>query len=153
ALFAMSRELVDTATMVQLAQSAVRHVGDVFAGQVYVLLPDSAAKPSQTLVQIDSASGQAPLAEREVAVARWVYDHGQVAGRGTDTLPFAAGIYLPLATLQGCVGVLGVLSRDEQRVLAPDQLRLLQTFAGQIALAMERIRAAEDARKLQVQME
>ena len=153
ALFAMSRELVDTATMVQLAQSAQRHLGDVFAGQVDILLPVSAAMTPKSLVQVASSSGQQPLAERELAVAQWVYDHGQVAGRGTDTLPFAAGIYLPLTTLQGSVGVLGVRSRDEQRVLAPDQLRLLQTFAGQLALAMQRIRAAEDARKLQVQME
>lgn len=153
ALFAMSRELVDTTTMVQLAKSAERHVGDVFSGQVYILLPEASQSSIKRLEQMTSSSGQQPLGERELGVAQWVFDHGQVAGRATDTLPFAEGIYLPLATVQGSVGVLGIVSRDEQRVLAPDQLRLLQTFAGQIALALERIRAAEDARKLQVQME
>ena len=37
-----------------------------------------------------------PMDASELAVSQWVYEHGQVAGQGTDTLPGAAGA-LPAA--------------------------------------------------------
>jgi two-component system, OmpR family, sensor histidine kinase KdpD len=73
---------------------------------------------------------------REQAVAQWVHDHGRPAGKTTDTLPAAKGLYLPLKTSR-IVGVLGVHPADPQRLVAPEQLHLLEAFANQIALAVE----------------
>ena len=49
-----------------------------------------------------------PLDERERAVAQWSFDHNQAAGRGTDTLPAARALYLPLASSGRTVGILGL---------------------------------------------
>jgi two-component system sensor histidine kinase KdpD len=50
-----------------------------------------------------------------------------------------------LKTSQGVVGVLGVKPKDSASHLSPDQRRLLETFASQAALAIERAQLAEQA--------
>ena len=85
----------------------------------------------------------------DLAIAQWVADHGRRAGLGSDTLPAAPALYLPLGDERQRLGVLAVLPRNRRRVLLPEQRHLLETFAGQIGLALERARlaeAAEDAR-------
>src|SRR5262249_24945252 len=47
------------------------------------------------------------LDTKEQIVAQWVYEHRQMAGLGTATLPSAAALYLPLLVSRGAVGVLG----------------------------------------------
>ena len=71
--------------------------------------------------------------------------HGQRAGLGTDTLPAAPAIYLPLRGALRSLGVLAVLPRNRRRILLPEQRHLLETFAGQIALAWERAALGEEA--------
>jgi two-component system sensor histidine kinase KdpD len=46
---------------------------------------------------------------------------------------------------RGALGVLGVLPTNRRRVLLPEQRHLLETFAGQIALAWERSALGEEA--------
>src|SRR6516164_3528788 len=140
-LYAMSRELGGTRGTPNMARVAVRHVAEVFQCQAVVLLPDASGKlgyPRDT--PLESSFRRADL-----AVAQWVADHGQPAGLGTDTLPAAPGLYLPLGDENRTVGVLGVRPGNPRRVLLPEQSHLLSTFAGQIALALERARLGEVA--------
>jgi len=140
-LYAMSRELAVTRGIANMARVAVRHVAEVFQCQAVVLLPAVGGKlqyPHET--PLESSFRHADL-----AVAQWVADHGRPAGLGTDTLPAARGQYLPLGEEGRTVGVLGVLPSNARRVLLPEQSHLLSTFAGQIALALERARLAEVA--------
>jgi two-component system sensor histidine kinase KdpD len=140
-LYAMSRELAATRGTPNMARVAVRHVAEVFQCQAVVLLPDAGGKlgyPRDT--PLESSFRHADL-----AVAQWVADHGQPAGLGTDTLPAAPGLYLPLGDESRTVGVLGVRPSNARRVLLPEQSHLLSTFAGQIALALERARLGEVA--------
>jgi two-component system sensor histidine kinase KdpD len=58
--------------------------------------------------------------------------------------------YQPLKTMRGVVGVLGVKPIDPDRHLTRDQLRTLDAFANQIALAIERARLAEQARQTEM---
>ncbi|MBI3467204.1 MAG: sensor histidine kinase KdpD [Planctomycetes bacterium] len=104
--------------------------------------------PLETLL----ATGE-PLEEHERSVAVWVLEHGEVAGFGTSTLPSSRTLFVPLTTSQGRVGVLGVRPRAPKRLFTPDELRLLETFAGQIALAIERVRSSEDSQRHRVQLE
>ncbi len=140
-LYAMSRELAITRGIANMARVAVRHVAEVFQCQAVVLLPATDGKLHYP--------GEPPLESSfrhaDLAVAQWVADHGRPAGLGTDTLPAARGLYLPLGEEGRTVGVLGVLPSNVRRVLLPEQSHLLSTFAGQIALALERARLAEIA--------
>lgn len=152
ALYAMSRELLDGATIEALVRSAERHIGEVFDGRVLVWLRESPTKADRRLSPAPAAGFEAADAH-ETAVAQWVFDHGEIAGRDTDTLPSAAGIYVPLLTLQGGLGVLGVQPGPGSPSLAPDQIRLLQTFAGQLAMAIQRVWSVDQARHVQLQIE
>ena len=59
---------------------------------------------------------------------------GDRAGLGSDTLPAAPALYVPLAqeARSAQLGVLAVLPSNPRRVLLPEQRHLLETFAGQI---------------------
>ncbi len=148
-LYAMSRELANSRGTETLVRIAVQHISEVFRSQVMVLLPDD---KGQLSIQIPEG-GPAMLTPHEQGVAEWVRDHGQAAGLGTDTLPGAKGLYLPLKTSQGIVGVLGIYPQQTQRLLSPDQFHLLETFANQMSLAVERTRLAEETEQTRVQIE
>ena len=148
-LYAMSRELAITRGSSKMALVAVRHVAEVFQCQAVVLLPEANGK----LRYPQDSPLESSFRRADLAVAQWVADHGQPAGLGTDTLPAAPGLYLPLGDSSRTVGVLGVLPSNPRRVLLPEQSHLLSTFAGQIALALERTRLAELAEQASVAAE
>jgi two-component system sensor histidine kinase KdpD len=140
-LYAMSRELSVTRGITNMARVAVRHVAEVFQCRATVLLPDADGKlhyPAETPLE-------ASFRGADLAVAQWVADHGRRAGLGSDTLPAARGLYVPLGDERRTVGVLAVLPENARRVLLPEQSHLLETFAGQVALALERAHLAEVA--------
>jgi two-component system sensor histidine kinase KdpD len=140
-LYAMSRELAATRGLSSLAQVAVSHVAEVFQCKAVILLPDSTGK-----LQYPRDPRLPPsYRHADLAVAQWVVDHGQRAGLGSDTLPAAPGLYLPLGDERQRLGVLAVLPGNQRRVLLPEQRHLLETFAGQIGIAIERARLAEAA--------
>jgi two-component system sensor histidine kinase KdpD len=149
ALYAMSRELASTRGVDRLLEVAVRHIAEVFRTRVVVLLP----QPDGRLAPGEGAAAQFPMDASELAVSQWVHEHGQVAGQGTDTLPGASGLYLPLTGSRGTVGVLGLRPQDPRSLRAPEQLHQLETFASQTALAIERARLAEEAEQAQVRAE
>ena len=76
-----------------MARIAVKHVADVFLCEAVVLLPDAAgpAAPSRRMPPVPGSYRGSDL-----AVAQWVLDHGRRAGFGSDTLPAAPALYLPL---------------------------------------------------------
>jgi two-component system sensor histidine kinase KdpD len=158
-LYSMSRELASTRAVEHMLRAAVRHIHEVFESQVVVLLPNAGGR-LQPWGNITGWWG-GDMQERmlfapnmsEHGVAQWVYDHGQMAGLGTDTLAGADGLYLPLGASRGTVGVLGVRPAQPRRFLSPDQLHLLETFANQTAVAIERAQLADEAQRAQVQIE
>jgi two-component system sensor histidine kinase KdpD len=139
ALYAMSRELAVTRGIENMALVAIRHVTEVFQCKAVVLLPDASGK-------LQCPRGEAPenaFRRADLAVAQWVADHGRRAGLGSDTLPAAPALYVPLGDERKTAGVLAVLPHNPRRVLLPEQSHLLDTFAGQIGLALERAHLAE----------
>ncbi|MBI5301990.1 MAG: sensor histidine kinase KdpD [Chloroflexi bacterium] len=149
ALYELSRDLAGTSSRERLAHIATQHVHRVFNSQVTILLPDhlGALTPTQT------SAPAFELDTNEQGVAEWVFTHSQSAGLGTETLPGARALYMPLAASRKTIGVIGVQPADAKRFLAPEQFHLLETFANQTALALERNRLAEQARQAQVQIE
>jgi two-component system sensor histidine kinase KdpD len=148
-LYAMSRELAVTRGISGMAHVAVRHIAEVFQCQAVVLLPDAHGRLAYPAEEALESS----FRRADLAVAQWVADHARRAGLGSDTLPAAPGLYVPLGDERRTVGVLAVLPENPRRVLLPEQSHLLETFAGQIALAIERARLAEAAEQSTVAAE
>ena len=148
-LYAMSRELAGTRGQEAMAKIAVRHISEVFESQVVVLLPGAGGRIRYP--RGESVSGS--LHGTDLDVAQWVHDHGEPAGLGTDTLPGSEALYLPLKGSQAVLGVLAVLPANPRRVLLPEQFHLLETFTGQLALALERAQLAERAQQASIAAE
>ncbi|EDT40218.1 sensor histidine kinase [Burkholderia ambifaria] len=152
AIYAMARELGAALTTEQIVEIGSRHVGEVFRARVAFLLPDSADQVRQKIEEPDAAVTLTG-ADLDSDVGQWVYDQQKPAGRGTDTLPATTALYLPLKAPMRTRGVLAVASREPRELEVPEQLRMLDAFAAQIALALERVHYVEIARDALVNME
>jgi two-component system sensor histidine kinase KdpD len=156
AMYAMAGELGAALATEQIVGIGMRHVSEVFRAQVAMLLPDSADKVRQkldTMADRDSPALLLDAGALDLDVGQWVYDQRKPAGRGTDTLPAAAALYLPLKAPMSTRGVLAVLTRDPAELDVPEHKRMLDTFAAQIALALERVHYVDIARDALVSME
>ncbi|HEY3808760.1 MAG TPA: sensor histidine kinase KdpD [Steroidobacteraceae bacterium] len=148
-LYAMTRQLAQTRGREEMAIVAASHVSEVFGSHTAVLFPNEHARvvyPRQPPRPISYTGA-------DLGVAQWVFDHSKPAGLGTDTLSGATGLYLPLAGSERVLGVLAVLPRNARRVTLPEQFRLLETFAAQIGLALERAEFASHAQAAEVRAE
>ncbi len=150
ALYAMSRELATTAGVDGLLEISLRHVGEVFPGHLAVLLP---GEEDGRLAPRRMHPADVAMDVSELAVAQWVFEHRQLAGRGTATLPGARALYVPLVASRGAVGVLGASPSNPSSLEVPEQIHQLETFANQMALAIERAELADQARRAEVRAE
>jgi two-component system sensor histidine kinase KdpD len=149
ALYAMSRELANTRGIHELLRVTSRHIAEVFRTRVAMLLPDASGR----LRPEDGLGAPFEVDATERGVSQWVFEHGQMAGLGTATLPGASALYLPLVASDRTLGVLGARPTDPRAFETPEQLHQLEAFASQTALALERAILAEEAQQAQVRAE
>jgi two-component system sensor histidine kinase KdpD len=143
ALFAMSRELSASRGKIQLAQVAAQHLSEIFGSDIFVWLPDDKQQLQTVVAETETENGGIDPV-REESVAHWCYTHKQNAGLGTNTLPSAQALYVPLLGSAGVVGVLGAMPHDPDALsYSADQVELLEAFANIVASALERAIAAE----------
>ncbi len=144
ALYELGHDLTATVGLEAVSKTIISHISQTFSREVAIFLPESGT------LRLYSASPGLEVAENELAVATWTYEHGQLAGRGTDTLPDASMHYQPLKTTRGVIGVLGVKPTSPNSYMSPDQRRILDAFVNQVALAIEGARLAEQARQTEL---
>jgi two-component system, OmpR family, sensor histidine kinase KdpD len=148
-LYALSEELAVSRTLTDTAKVAARHIQGEFGGANVLLFPVDGGRIVYPL--------DLPLPESlrgcDLGVAQWVYDHGQIAGQGTDTLPGANAVFFPMTGYRGVIGVLALRPANLRRVFLPEQRRLLDTFINQIVQTIERVRLSEDAQQSQMRIE
>jgi two-component system, OmpR family, sensor histidine kinase KdpD len=149
ALLRLTRQLSEIAGEVFLVQSASRQIAEIFGGEVVIFTRE----PNGTLEARFGRSTDIGKNPTNQIVARWVADNGQTAGSGTDTLPNATALFVPLKGSQRTVGVLGIRPADPLRFIDPEQRQLLETCASLIALAIERDQSLLEAGKAQLQVE
>ncbi|MFA6409360.1 MAG: DUF4118 domain-containing protein [Gammaproteobacteria bacterium] len=143
AMYALSRKLASSRGLEQILKTALQHIADVFDSQAAALLPNT-----NDQLQIRATTGEEfVMDDKEQSVARWVFDMGQVAGLGTQTLPVVPAVYVPLLGKQSIVGVLRVQPATHDRFAIPEQLHLLETFANQTALVIEVDHLSSEARQ------
>jgi two-component system sensor histidine kinase KdpD len=83
------------------------------------------------------------LTDKDLNVAQWAYHNQEAAGRFTDNLPGPDAMHLPLTTERTVLGVLVVKLPDTTLTLA--QRNLLEAFARQAALVLDRVVLRADA--------
>lgn len=149
ALYNLSKKLSATRSRIEIGTFTAAKVREVFGCDVGVLIRSRA---TGKLFSGPESESRFEFKANENAVALWVLDHGKMAGKGTDTLPGAEGTYLPLNAETGCIGVLAVKWEDDA-VRDPAQLNFLDTFANQLAVAIQRTNLAKDSHEAMLQVE
>ncbi|MDB6166544.1 MAG: two-component sensor histidine kinase [Lacunisphaera sp.] len=130
ALFELTHALAEAGTLDEAVAAALRQADELFAGKTALLLADNG-------VLAPHFAGSFALDDKERGVAEWVFRNRRPAGRFTDTLPGAAAFYLPLVREEQAVGVFGIAVAEDQ-TLTLGQRDLLEAFARQLALVVER---------------
>ena len=88
-----------------------------------------------------------PFSQKSESVAVWTFQKKQAAGKSTDTLPDADELHLPLVAGDRPEGVLAVRMTQTPTV---EQRELLDTFAAQLAVFVNKERALQESREAQV---
>jgi len=148
-LFHITRQLSEVSGQDFLITIAARQLRDLFDGEIVVYLR-TAAGEVELRQGADTSIAAVPV---NSVVARWVSEHEQLAGLGTDTLPNATALFAPLIGSQRTWGALGVRPHDLERFADPEQRRLLETCVGMIALSLERDQSVLDAHEAHLQVE
>jgi two-component system sensor histidine kinase KdpD len=121
----------------------------VFDVKVAMLLPGR----GDDLEIVHADEGTLAPADKDLGVADWVWNHQRAAGAGTDTLPLARALFVPLMGSRGRVGVMALFPSPESRLDDPDERQLLHTIAGLIGSALERTQLADEARRASLRIE
>jgi two-component system sensor histidine kinase KdpD len=148
-LFRMTRQLSELAGSDFLVRTAGRQLEEIFDGEVVIFLREPTGEVSLRFGERSEIVKQ-PINE---VVAQWVANNGKTAGAGTDTLPNATALIVPLAGSQQVVGALGVAPHDKDRFVDPEQVRLLETCGSLIALSIERDHSMLQAHEAQLQVQ
>src|SRR5690349_19572177 len=147
-LYAFSRKLAGTATLDDVLWATAYQTALMLKVRVVLLLPEEGL--------LTGKAGYPPedeLDKGDLAAANWAWSNDRPAGRGSDTLPGAKRLFLPMRTGRGSMGVIGIDNDRSGPLLTPDQRRLLDALVDQGALALARVRLAEDMDRVKRTME
>ncbi|AWD20878.1 sensor histidine kinase [Fuscovulum blasticum] len=137
-LYDFSRRVASAATADEVVWASVSHVATTLRCDTVLLLPRAGE-----LAVVGGFPPEDRLDVRDQSAAQFAWDKGEPAGRDSDTLPTAHWLFLPVASAERRLGVLGIAFADG-RSLARTDRRLLDALSDQIALALERLRLTEE---------
>jgi two-component system sensor histidine kinase KdpD len=132
-LYTFSRQLSSVREFDELMKISTKYLSNLFHAEVLVVVPED----NLLVIGGSSEMPHNELSEKEQSLAQWVYDLGQKAGLGTGTLPLFDAIYIPLQGRKGVMGVLKIRPRQKGKLFTPDDMRLLEACANQIAIVLE----------------
>jgi two-component system, OmpR family, sensor histidine kinase KdpD len=138
-LYSFSRKLAGAGTLDDVLWATAYQTALMLKVRVVLLLREDGS--------IAVKAGYPPediLDDADLAAAKWAFENDRSAGRGSDTLPGAKRLFLPMRTGRGAIGVMGIDSDRPGPLLTPDQRRLLDALRDQGALAIERVRLVEE---------
>lgn len=145
ALYHLTRALAASRDLAESVATVTQKIGDTFGAKAALLLRDE----SGAFTGAAHPASQFALSAKEESVASWAFQKRESAGQFTDTLPDAEALHLPLLAGENVEGVLAV-KFPTSAPLTMRQRELLEAFAAQIAVAVEKDRLAQASRRLQV---
>ncbi|TWG88634.1 two-component system sensor histidine kinase KdpD [Cupriavidus gilardii J11] len=152
-LYELARELSAALTQDEIVAIGSRFLRAAFDANsaFFLVAPDGRLLPPatdatqrNTAARTDSIDG---------VLAQWVFDHGEPAGTGTDTLPGSTVLYLPLKAPMRSRGVLAVEPATWQALAHTAPRRQVDAFCTLIAIAIERLHYVEVAQQALLSME
>ena len=143
ALYRLTRALAASRDLSQALPKALQLISDFFHADAAVWLRDEnglTEHPASTFVP----------SKKDESVAIWALQKKQAAGKSTDTLPDSQCLHVPLVTGDQAEGVLSVRLKTPPTL---EQRELLDAFAAQLAVFVNKERALQQSREAQVARE
>ena len=134
ALQALGRQLATAADLGQVVEAGRRALKQATGADALVQAGDAPL----------ASDGPYALSDKDRAAADWTLKHRQAAGRFTDTLGNADWWFLPLAGDGKAIGLMGLRFPGNAPRPRPEQHRLVEAMADDIAQAMVRTRLVAD---------
>ncbi|MGD0586017.1 MAG: sensor histidine kinase KdpD [Oryzomonas sp.] len=143
-LYYLSRDLAAAVDIGDVMKALIRNVEEALNAQLALFLPEGER------LDVMAASSGLTIDAKEQVVADWAFRNRHPAGRGTDTLVSSELLYLPLQTMASVLAVMGVRLENDVEYRSTESRRLLDAFATQAAMAMERVQFSRQAEQAQI---
>jgi two-component system sensor histidine kinase KdpD len=131
-LYELSKDLITAQSIDQVLHLMIRHAGQIFLCDMAIYLPENGQ------VSVRASTDRFEINQKELGIATWVWNNGEPAGMGTDTLPEAWAYYLPMKT-DAVKGVVGFHFDNPEQILTPENKNVLDYIVLLGTLAIERI--------------
>ena len=132
ALYLLTRELAGSTHLDEMLAHVVQQMKGIFKSEIAMLVIPGSSDRSRTELHPASTF---QLNEKELPIATWTFRHGCSSKEFADGPSGSESLFLPLMTSNGKLGVIGLRLKEP---LVPRQRNLLDAFAQQIALALDR---------------
>lgn len=148
ALHAASRELSGALDVAAVARATCRGAAQALGAEAAWFEVGA----SGAVAAVASEPPGAAVGLGAVELAEWVAAHAGPVGPGTGNMGSEPYLCVPVRSFAGVLGVLAVQPRDGQAP-TPEQRSLLEALAQASALALDRVRHAEEARRAALEVE
>ena len=150
ALYRLSDRLASETRVFETARAAAELASEALSAQVVIFLPEDDAISFRR-----RTADQLPVPGSEESIAQWTFRNGRKSGLGVDPLLKATAQYVPLRGARAVVGVMAVVPSGESPLDHSEREILIDLFANQTALALERTLShnAAEVSRLQMQTE
>jgi two-component system sensor histidine kinase KdpD len=149
ALYRLSLELAGHARAFDIAKSAAALAEETFPLNVTVFLASDDGQISFSR----RTSEHLHMPSTEQSIAQKAFDERRNAGKGTNIHPSAAARYIPIRSAGTTYGVMAVSALGSEGELLTEHQNLLEVFASQTGLAIERATAASAAQSAEIRVE
>jgi len=143
-LYHLSRDLAAAADAESLMEAVLSNMRESLNAKVAVILPE------RDKMKVAAASKGLHPSVKEIAVADWAFRNRKAAGHGTETLGSAELLHIPLQASGNLLGVLGINLETEAEYRSLQTRRLVDAFASQTAMALERVQLSHQAEQAQI---
>ncbi len=146
ALYRLSEKIASKADLNDVLATFAQTVAEAVDGRASILSAEG-----ERVVREIAAYPQGAGAEdhKRTAVVRWVLGHGQAAGRGTDVLREASEPVFPIKADSKTLAALCIDLGGEEEPLPKEKRQLIEAFANLAAVAIIRLKLAEEAEQVQ----
>ena len=138
-LAAFSQETINTLSFLRttiindISNISIKYVQKVINVPCFVLFKEKKGD----LQLWSKSSPDLEISQNDLAVAKWTFAHGKIAGAGTETLPSIPYCFLPIKSQdEEILGVVGI--QYEFKNLLPEQRRILGTISNLTSLVAAR---------------
>ena len=145
ALYALSEQIASKADLDAVLDTLLATVSEAVGGPVSVIMGEAGGTVREVAFPHPSAPGD----DKEMAVVHWVLEHGTSAGRGTEILRDASRLIFPVKADGETLAALCLSPGEEKKPLSPEKRQLIEAFANLAAVAIIRLRLAEEAGQAQ----